>query len=173
MVLPARRRTSSPDQESHRKMTLVSLPHAICAMPEEDLSGAGPAAVFRDFGKTGRFAGQATGALYRRQLARIAKRWSPGEGRVLIVDGGGSCGRRQAATYPRQLRRRAATMVDGAGVSSRARRRASSRRACADAPVKQRGEGQATCRCHPGRGGTSGDWLYADEDGIVVSYTLL
>ncbi|TAN10588.1 MAG: ribonuclease E inhibitor RraA [Burkholderiaceae bacterium] len=101
---------------------------------------------------------------------------SPGAGRVLVVDGGGSL---RVALMGGNLAAAAAkngwagAVVDGC-VRDRAELRAAGIpiRALASAPMRsvKRGEGQVDLPVRIGGVRVNpGDWLYADEDGIVVS----
>jgi regulator of ribonuclease activity A len=101
---------------------------------------------------------------------------SPGAGRVLVVDGGGSL---RVALMGGNLAAAAAkngwagAVVDGC-VRDRAELRAAGIpiRALASVPMRsvKRGEGQVDLPVRIGGVRVNpGDWLYADEDGIVVS----
>lgn len=101
---------------------------------------------------------------------------SPGAGRVLVIDGGASL---RVALMGGNLATAAAkngwagVVVDGC-VRDRAELRAAGIpiRALASVPMRsvKRGEGQADLPVRIGGVRVNpGDWLYADEDGIVVS----
>src|SRR6185295_1686211 len=81
-------------QESHPKMTIASFATCdLCDAHEEDASGAFRVLppVFRDFGRAGRFAGPVATVRCVEDNSRIREAVnSPGEGRVLVVDGGAS-----------------------------------------------------------------------------------
>jgi regulator of ribonuclease activity A len=105
---------------------------------------------------------------------------SPGEGRVLVVDGGASLryalvgGNLAAAAAKNGW---AGIVVDGC-VRDQAELAASARMPIALAlhpmPTQKRGEGQAGVPVQiQGVWVRPGDWLVADEDGIVVSSTKL
>jgi regulator of ribonuclease activity A len=155
----------------------------LCDAHEQDLSGAFRVLppVFRDFGTAGRFAGRVATVRCMEDNSRIRDAVnSPGEGRVLVVDGGGSVRR---ALVGGNLAAAAAQngwagiVVDGA-VRDLAELSASGIgvKALALMPMRsvKRGEGQrelpVVIQGIPVR---PGDWLYADEDGIVLSATSL
>ncbi|WP_199665399.1 ribonuclease E activity regulator RraA [Simplicispira hankyongi] len=105
---------------------------------------------------------------------------TPGEGRVLVVDGGGSLRR---ALVGGNLAAAAAAngwagvVVDGC-VRDAAELAAASVGICAlglmPLPTTKRGEGQRDVAIQVlGVSVRPGDWLYADQDGIVVSTTAL
>jgi regulator of ribonuclease activity A len=165
-------------------MTLVSFATCdLCDAHEEDLSGAFRVLppVFRDFGKAGRFAGPVATMRCIEDNSRIREAVnSPGEGRVLVVDGGGSLRR---ALVGGNLAAAAAKsgwagiVVDGA-VRDAAELAAAGIgvKALALVPMRsvKRGEGQRDLAVViRGVAVRPGDWLYADEDGIVVSATSL
>lgn len=151
----------------------------LCDAHENDLSGAFRVLppVFRDFGARQRFCGpvHTVRALEDNSRVREAVR-SPGEGRVLVVAGGGLLRR---ALVGGNLATAAAgngwagLVVDG-GVRDAAELRGAGLpiRALALVPMRtmKHGQGQAgevvTLQGVPVR---EGDWLYADEDGIVVA----
>ncbi|MCC7410466.1 MAG: ribonuclease E activity regulator RraA [Gammaproteobacteria bacterium] len=137
--------------------------------------------VFRDFGGQRRFAGPvATCKVFEDNSLVRGMLEEPGEGRVLVVDGGGSLrcalvGDQLAALGVRNgwagivvwgcVRDCAALGIQDIGI-----------KALATNPRKsvKRGEGSrdlevsfAGIRCAPGA------WLYADEDGVLVAATAL
>ena len=151
----------------------------LCDAHEQDSSGSFRVlpAVFRDFGAPVRFGGPVATLRSIEDNSRVREAVnSPGEGRVLVVEGGGSV---RYALVGGSLAVAAAKngwagiVVDGAV-------RDVAELVAAGIPVKalalmplrsvKRGEGQAnmpvTIQGVPVR---PGDWLYADEDGIVVS----
>lgn len=151
----------------------------LCDAHEEDTSGAFRVLppVFRDFGAAARFSGQVATVRCLEDNSRIREAVnSPGEGRVLVVEGGGSVRR---ALVGGNLAAAAAKngwagiVVDGAA------RDAAELAACgigikalALMPLRsvKRGEGQRDLAVEiQGVTVRPGDWLYADEDGIVVS----
>ena len=155
----------------------------LCDTHEEDQSGAFRVLppVFRDFGAPVRFAGPVATArcIEDNSLVREAVN-SPGLGRVLVVDGGGSVRR---ALVGGNLAAAAAKngwagiVVDGA-VRDVAELIASGIgiKALALMPMRsvKRGEGQRDLAVEiQGVMVRPGDWLYADEDGIVISATSL
>lgn len=155
----------------------------LCDAHEDDPSGAFRVLppVFRDFGAAGSFAGQVATVrcMDDNSLVREAVN-SPGEGRVLVVDGGGSVrralvGGNLAVTAARNGW--AGIVVDGA-VRDAAELAAAGIgiKALALMPMRsvKRGEGQREIAVAiQGVPVRPGDWLYADEDGIVVSATSL
>lgn len=151
----------------------------LCDAHEDDHSGAFRILppVFRDFGATTRFCGpvHTVRALEDNSAVREAVR-SPGRGRVLVVDGGRSLRR---ALMGGNLAQAAAdngwagVVVDGC-VRDAAELRASGLpiRALALIPIrtKKRGQSQAGEPVQiQGIWVREGDWLYADEDGMVVA----
>ena len=155
----------------------------LCDAHEEDSSGAFRVLppVFRDFGKAARFSGPVATVRAIEDNSRVREAVnSAGEGRVLVVEGGGSVRR---ALVGGNLAAAAAKngwagiLVDGAV-------RDLAELAAAGIPVKalalmplrsvKRGEGQQGIPVEiQGVTVRPGDWLYADEDGIVVSATSL
>ena len=98
--------------------------------------------VFREFGAKPRFAGPVVTVKCFEDNTPVKRALEgPGEGRVLVVDGGGS------------LRRALASMP---------------------LPTERKADGQTGVVVQiQGVWVRPGDWLYADEDGIVVSATPL
>ncbi|MEP6825361.1 MAG: ribonuclease E activity regulator RraA [Ramlibacter sp.] len=155
----------------------------LCDAHEEDASGNFRVLppVFRDFGVARRFSGQVATVRCLEDNSRVREAVnSPGEGRVLVVDGAGSVRR---ALVGGNLAAAAANngwagvVVDGA-------ERDLAELAASGIPVKalalmplrsvKRGEGQTGLAVEiQGVWVRPGDWLYADEDGIVVSATAL
>ena len=151
----------------------------LCDAHEEDTSGAFRVLppVFRDFGAAVRFSGPVATlrCVEDNSLVREAVS-SPGQGRVLVVDGGGSVRRALvggnlasaaakngwAGVVVNGAVRDAGEMADsGIGI-----------KALALMPLRsaKRGEGQRDVVVEiQGVPVRPGDWLYADEDGIVVS----
>ena len=151
----------------------------LCDAHEEDTSGAFRVLppVFRDFGAAVRFSGPVATlrCVEDNSLVREAVN-SPGQGRVLVVDGGGSVRRALvggnlasaaakngwAGVVVNGAVRDAGEMADtGIGI-----------KALALMPLRsaKRGEGQRDLVLEiQGVPVRPGDWLYADEDGIVVS----
>lgn len=151
----------------------------LCDAHEEDTSGAFRVLppVFRDFGAAVRFSGPVATlrCVEDNSLVREAVN-SPGQGRVLVVDGGGSVRRALvggnlasaaakngwAGVVVNGAVRDAGEMTDtGIGI-----------KALALMPLRsaKRGEGQRDLVLEiQGVPVRPGDWLYADEDGIVVS----
>ncbi|HZY19316.1 MAG TPA: ribonuclease E activity regulator RraA [Ramlibacter sp.] len=135
------------------------------------------APVFRDFGAARRFAGPIATVRCFEDNSRVKEAVeSPGQGRVLVVDGGGSVrralvGGNLAAAAARNgwaglvvdgaVRDAAELMAAGVGV-----------KALALMPQRsvKRDEGQRDVPVTiQGTAVRPGQWLYADEDGIVVS----
>jgi regulator of ribonuclease activity A len=151
----------------------------LCDAHEADASGAFRVLppVFHDYGGAPRFAGPVVTLRCMGDNSRVRDAVAePGQGRVLVVDGGGllRCalmGGNLAADAARNGW--AGVLVDGA-VRDLAELRALPLgvRALALVPMRpaKRGEGQrdvpATVQ---GTVVRPGDWLYADEDGIVLS----
>jgi regulator of ribonuclease activity A len=132
--------------------------------------------VFRDFGGVARFAGPvSTVKCFEDNTVVKAAVESPGEGRVLVVDGGGSLrrallGGNLAAAAARNGW--AGVVIDG-GVRDVAELAASAVgvRALATMPLPtdRRNQGQRDVPVQiQGVWVRPGDWLYADADGIVV-----
>lgn len=165
---------------------MTSTPFAtcdLCDVHEEDASGAFRvlAPVFRDFGATRRFCGPVATVRAIEDNSRVREAVNePGKGRVLVVEGGGSVRR---ALVGGNLAAAAAKngwagiVVDGAV-------RDLAELTSAGIPIKalalmplrsvKRGEGQRDIAVEiQGVPVRPGDWLYADEDGIVVGATAL
>ncbi len=133
--------------------------------------------VFRDFGARRRFAGQvSTVKCFEDNTLVKAAVDSPGEGRVLVVDGGASLRRALVGGNLGAAAARngwAGVLVDGcvrdvvelAACDTGIRALASM-----PLPTEKRNEGQRDVAVQiQGVWVRPGDWLYADEDGIVVS----
>jgi len=161
-------------------MTLVPFTTCdLCDAHEEDTSGAFRVLppVFRDYGKAARFAGPVATVRCIEDNSRIREAVnSPGEGRVLVVDGGGSI---RCALVGGNLAVAAARngwagiVVDGAVRDAAELAQAGiGIKALALMPMRsvKRGEGQRDLPVVvQGVAVRPGEWLYADEDGIVVS----
>ena len=155
----------------------------LCDAHEEDTSGAFRVLppVFRDFGAAARFSGPVATVRCLEDNSRIREAVnSPGEGRVLVVEGGGSVRR---ALVGGNLAAAAAKngwagiVVDGA-VRDVAELAAAGIgiKALALMPLRsvKRNQGERDLAVEiQGVPVRPGDWLYADEDGIVVSATPL
>lgn len=155
----------------------------LCDRFKEDGSGAFRVLppVFRDFGARRRFHGPvATIKCFEDNTLVKAAVDSPGDGRVLVVDGGGSLRR---ALLGGNLGRAAAkngwagVVVDGcvrdvgelAGFDVGVRALGSM-----PMPPQKLGQGERDVPVRiQGTWVRPGEWLYADEDGIVVSATKL
>lgn len=161
-------------------MTIASFATCdLCDAHEEDQSGAFRVLppVFRDFGAAGAFAGRVATVRCIEDNSRVREAVnSPGEGRVLVVDGGASVRRALLGGNLALAAARngwAGIVVDGAV------RDAAELAACgigvkalALMPMRsvKRGEGQRDLPVVvQGIAVRPGDWLYADADGIVVS----
>lgn len=151
----------------------------LCDAHEGDASGAFRVLppVFRCFGADQAFCGPVHTVRAPEDNSRVREAVnSPGDGRVLVVDGGGLL---RCALVGGNLAQAAARngwaglVVDGC-VRDLAELRAAGIpvRALAAMPLRsvKRGEGQAGEPVHiQGVPVRPGDWLYADEDGIVVA----
>lgn len=151
----------------------------LCDAHEGDASGAFRVLppVFRCFGADQAFCGPVHTVRAPEDNSRVREAVnSPGDGRVLVVDGGSSL---RCALVGGNLAQAAARngwaglVVDGC-VRDLAELRAAGIpvRALAAMPLRsvKRGEGQAGEPVHiQGVPVRPGDWLYADEDGIVVA----
>lgn len=151
----------------------------LCDAHEGDSSGAFRVLppVFRCFGADQAFCGPVHTVRAPEDNSRVREAVnSPGDGRVLVVDGGSSL---RCALVGGNLAQAAARngwaglVVDGC-VRDLAELRAAGIpvRALAAMPLRsvKRGEGQAGEPVHiQGVPVRPGDWLYADEDGIVVA----
>lgn len=151
----------------------------LCDAHEDDTSGAFRVLppVFRDFGPVPRFAGPVHTLRCPEDNSRVREAVNqPGEGRVLVVDGGGSLRRALVGGNLASAAARngwAGIVVDGA-VRDLAELQTAGIgiRALALMPMRtaKRGEGQAGVAVQfQGVWVRPGDWLYADEDGIVVA----
>ena len=133
--------------------------------------------VFRDFGKRTRFAGTvSTVKCFEDNSFVKAALEEPGEGRVLVVDGGGSLRRALVGGNIAAAAAKngwAGMVIDGCV-------RDSAELAACDLgiralglmplPTEKRNEGQRDVAVQiQGVWVRPGDWLYADEDGIVVT----
>lgn len=166
--------------------TLTTLAFATCDLCDDhknDSSGAFRVLppVFRDFGAVTRFAGPVvTVKCFEDNTLVKAAVDSPGEGRVLVVDGGASLrralvGGNLGAAAARQGW--AGVVVNGCvrDVAELALCQTGIRAlASMPLPTEKRNEGQRDVGVQiQGVWVRPGDWLYADEDGIVVSDTAL
>ncbi len=151
----------------------------LCDAHKGDTSGAFRVLppVWRHFGARRRFAGPVSTVKCFEDNSQVKTAVeSPGEGRVLVVDGGGSLRRALIGGNLGAAAARngwAGVVVDGC-VRDVAELAASDVGICALAPVplptERRGEGQRDVAVQvQGVWVRPGDWLYADEDGIVVS----
>jgi regulator of ribonuclease activity A len=151
----------------------------LCDRFRSDTSGAFRVLppVFRDFGAVHAFCGQVvTVKCFEDNSLVKAAVDSPGQGRVLVVDGGGSLRRALLGGNLGAAAARngwAGVVVDGCvrdvaelvlhAVGIRAL-------ACVPLPTEKRNEGQRDVAVQiQGIWVRPGDWLYADADGIVVS----
>jgi regulator of ribonuclease activity A len=133
--------------------------------------------VFRDFGANGCFAGEVcTVKCFEDNTLVKAAVDSPGEGRVLVVDGGGSLRRALLGGNLGAAAARngwAGVVIDGCvrDVAELAQCQTGIRAlASMPLPTEKRSEGQRDIAVQiQGVWVRPGDWLYADEDGIVVS----
>ena len=136
---------------------------------------------FRDFGARIRFAGEVvTAKCFEDNTTVKAAVESEGRGRVLVVDGGGSLRRALLGGNLGAAAARngwAGVVIDGCvrDVAELAVCEVGIRAlASMPLPTERRGEGQAGVAVQvQGVWVRPGDWLYADEDGIVVSATPL
>jgi len=150
-----------------------------CDVHKGDTSGAFRVLppVFREFGGVAHFSGPVSTVKCHEDNTQVkAAVESPGEGRVLVVDGGGSLRRALVGGNLAAAAARngwAGLVVDGcvrdvaelnaAAVGIRAL-------ALIPLPTERRGEGQRDVPVQvQGVWVRPGDWLYADDDGIVVS----
>ena len=151
----------------------------LCDAHEGDTSGAFRvlAPVFHDYGAVRAFAGPVHTVRAPEDNSRVREAVnSPGEGRVLVVDGGGSLRRALVGGNLAVAAAKngwAGIVVDGC-VRDVAELRAAGIpvRALALMPLRteKRGEGQSGEPVHiQGVWVRPGDWLYADEDGMVVA----
>lgn len=155
----------------------------LCDAHEEDTSGSFRVLppVFRDFGAPRRFCGEVLTLRCPEDNSRVREAVAtPGQGRVLVVDGGGSLRRALVGGNLAAMAAKngwAGILVDGA-VRDLAELQATGLpvKALALVPMRtaKRGEGQSgVVVAVQGVPVRPGDWLYADEDGVVVSATKL
>jgi regulator of ribonuclease activity A len=155
----------------------------LCDAHEEDTSRAFRVLppVFRDFGGMASFCGKVATLRCPEDNSRVREAVnSPGEGRVLVIDGGASTRRALVGGNLAAAAARngwAGIVVDGA-VRDAAELIAAGIgiKALALMPLRsvKRGEGQRDLAIEiQGVAVRPGDWLYADQDGIVVSATPL
>lgn len=151
----------------------------LCDVHKSDLSGAFRVLppVFRDFGAHRRFSGEVVTVKCFEDNSLVKNAVdSEGMGRVLVVDGGASMRRALLGGNLGAAAARngwAGVVIDGCV------RDVAELAACAVGiralasmpwPTEKRGEGQANVVVMvQGVAVRPGDWLYADEDGIVVS----
>ena len=150
----------------------------LCDAHKNDSSGAFRVLppVFRDFGARRRFAGAVTTVKCFEDNTQVkAAVDSPGEGRVLVVDGGASLRRALLGGNLGAAAARngwAGVVIDGCvrDVAELAACDTGIRALAAmPLPTEKRGEGQRDVAVQvQGVWVRPGDWLYADEDGMVV-----
>jgi regulator of ribonuclease activity A len=155
----------------------------LCDAHKNDTSGAFRVLppVFRDFGAVQRFSGPVvTVKCFEDNTLVKAAVDSPGEGRVLVVDGGGSLRRALVGGNLGAAAARngwAGVVVDGCvrDVAELAVCQTGIRALAAmPLPTEKRNEGQRDVAVQiQGVWVRPGEWLYADEDGVVVSSTAL
>jgi regulator of ribonuclease activity A len=155
----------------------------LCDAHKNDASGAFRVLppVFRDFGAVQRFAGRVvTVKCFEDNTLVKAAVDSPGEGRVLVVDGGGSLRRALVGGNLGAAAARngwAGVVVDGCvrDVAELSLCQTGIRALAAmPLPTEKRNEGQRDVAVQiQGVWVRPGEWLYADEDGVVVSSTAL
>jgi len=151
----------------------------LCDAHESDTSGVFRVlpGVFHDYGVTARFSGQVATVRCLEDNSRVREAVStPGKGRVLVVDGGGSVRRALVGGNLADAAAKngwAGLVVNGAVRDVTEMKMAGiGIKALALMPMRsvKRGEGQADLPVEvQGVWVRPGDWLYADEDGIVVS----
>lgn len=151
----------------------------LCDVHKNDGSGAFRVLppVFRDFGAVQRFSGAVvTVKCFEDNSPVKAAVDSPGEGRVLVVDGGGSLRRALLGGNLGAAAARngwAGVVIDGCvrDVAELAACNTGIRAlASMPLPTEKRVEGQRDVAVQiQGVWVRPGDWLYADEDGIVVA----
>ncbi len=150
----------------------------LCDIHKNDSSGAFRVLppVFRDFGGVTKFAGQVTTikCFEDNSLVKAAVD-SPGHGRVLVVDGGASLRRALLGGNLGAAAARngwAGVLIDGCvrDLAELAQCSTGIRALAAmPLPTEKRNEGQCDVVVQvQGVWIRPGDWLYADEDGIVV-----
>lgn len=150
----------------------------LCDIHKNDSSGAFRVLppVFRDFGGVTKFAGQVTTikCFEDNSLVKVAVD-SPGHGRVLVVDGGASLRRALLGGNLGAAAARngwAGVLIDGCvrDLAELAQCSTGIRALAAmPLPTEKRNEGQSDVVVQvQGVWIRPGDWLYADEDGIVV-----
>lgn len=155
----------------------------LCDAHKNDASGAFRvlSPVFRDFGAVRRFSGlvMTVKCFEDNSLVKAAVD-SAGEGRVLVVDGGGSLRRALLGGNLGAAAARngwAGVVIDGCvrDVAELAECHTGIRAlASMPLPTEKRNEGQREVAVQlQGVWVRPGDWLYADEDGIVVSAAAL
>ena len=155
----------------------------LCDVHKNDGSGAFRVLppVFRDFGAVHRFSGPVvTVKCFEDNSLVKAAVDSAGEGRVLVVDGGGSLRRALLGGNLGAAAARngwAGVVIDGCvrAVAELAASNTGIRALAAmPLPTEKRNEGQRDVAVQiQGLWVRPGDWLYADEDGIVVADRVL
>jgi regulator of ribonuclease activity A len=162
---------------------MTSMPHMatcdLCDAHKSDASGEFRVLppVFRDFGALTRFAGPVhTVKCFEDNTPVKAAVESPGQGRVLVVDAGGSLRRAMLGGLLGAAAARngwAGVLIDGCvrDVAELAQCQTGIRALAAmPLPTERRSEGQTGVVVQiQGVWVRPGDWLYADEDGTVIS----
>ena len=151
----------------------------LCDAHKNDISGGFRVLPpeFRDFGAVRQFSGPvATVKCFEDNSLVKAAVDSPGHGRVLVVDGGGSLRRALLGGNLGAAAARngwAGVVIDGCvrDVAELAGHQVGIRALAAmPLPTEKRNEGQSDVAVHiQGVWVMPGEWLYADADGIVVS----
>ncbi|WP_367846611.1 ribonuclease E activity regulator RraA [Rhodoferax sp. WC2427] len=155
----------------------------LCDVHKNDLTGAFRvlAPAFRDFGGISKFSGQVFNVQCFEDNSLVkAALDTPGKGRVLVVGGGGSLrrallgGNLGAAAVANGW---AGVVIDGCvrDVAELAALQVGIRAlATMPMPTEKRNQGQSNVAVHiQGTWVMPGEWLYADEDGMVVSATAI
>jgi regulator of ribonuclease activity A len=155
----------------------------LCDAHKNDVSGAFRVLppVFRDFGGRRKFCGPVwTVQCFEDNSLVKAALDLPGEGRVLVVDGGGSLRRALLGGNLGVAAQRngwAGVVIDGCvrDVAELAALPVGIRAlASMPLPTEKRNQGQSNVAVHvQGVWVMPGDWLYADEDGIVLGASKL
>lgn len=137
--------------------------------------------VFKHYGASGRFAGVVSTVKCFEDNTLVKQAVdSPGHGRVLVVDGGGSLRRALVGgnLAASAARNGWAGIVVFGGVRDAQELHTAQIGLCAlglmPLPTEKRGQGQSDVDVEiAGVWARPGDWLYADDDGIVLSATPL
>lgn len=166
-----------PGVNAH-KLTVTSMPRSICDLADDYASQIRVLQpLFRDFGTITKFHGQVTTIRCREDNALLKATLStPGGGRVMIVDGGGSLERALFGDVLGSILIKngwAGVLINGAVRDVKfLKTMPLAVRALAVCPMAPHKEGTGERDVMVSFAGVTispGDWLYADENGVILS----